>query len=414
MSGDEGGRLAGLLIRRERLRRDWSQAGLCRGVCAVSYLSKIEQGKAEASPEVIRQLFARLDIVWDTEEDARTRDWIEAGYAKLLGAQWAAFYAWNAALREREPLLRNGRFAADVLVLGAFAGGRKPVDVGLEPFLDARQLALQRAMQGRFPEAVSLCPHPFFWLLHGRTLYRTGRYSAALEALQKAYHGAAEAGYAHIMMESRTFTGNCYSDMDDFSRMMEHYAVAGRLAEALGAAETQEVIRYNMAATQLTLGHAREAYDYYSGRKQHTAMSLHKLAVSCEALGLREEARAALDAAEDAVNAAEEALGAAEDAADAGADALGAAEEALGAGTDMAPSLAREILRLVRYRLDHEDPLSDARYGEKLLSCFARIRRELPVGYAAFHLPWVLAWHKANRQYKQACALLEEFSSKRK
>lgn len=36
MSGDEGGRLAGLLIRRERLRRDWSQAGLCRGVCAVS------------------------------------------------------------------------------------------------------------------------------------------------------------------------------------------------------------------------------------------------------------------------------------------------------------------------------------------------------------------------------------------
>lgn len=58
--------------------------------------------------------------------------------------------------------------------------------------------------------------------------------------------------------------------------------------------------------------------------------------------------------------------------------------------------------------------LSDARYGEKLLSCFARIRRELPVGYAAFHLPWVLAWHKANRQYKQACALLEEFSSKRK
>lgn len=166
------------------------------------------------------------------------------------------FMPGTRPLREREPLLRNGRFAADVLVLGAFAGGRKPVDVGLEPFLDARQLALQRAMQGRFPEAVSLCPHSFFWLLHGRTLYRTGRYSAALEALQKAYHGAAEAGYAHIMMESRAFTGNCYSDMGDFSRMMEHYAVAGRLAEALGAAETQEVIRYNMAATQLTLGHA--------------------------------------------------------------------------------------------------------------------------------------------------------------
>ena len=38
--------LCGFLLRRERVRRGWSQDGLCRGICAVSYLSKIEQGKA--------------------------------------------------------------------------------------------------------------------------------------------------------------------------------------------------------------------------------------------------------------------------------------------------------------------------------------------------------------------------------
>ena len=32
----------GILIRRERLRQNYSQEGLCRGICAVSYLSKIE------------------------------------------------------------------------------------------------------------------------------------------------------------------------------------------------------------------------------------------------------------------------------------------------------------------------------------------------------------------------------------
>ena len=37
----------GTLICRERLRRNWSQEGLCRGICAVSYLSKIEKGRAE-------------------------------------------------------------------------------------------------------------------------------------------------------------------------------------------------------------------------------------------------------------------------------------------------------------------------------------------------------------------------------
>ena len=52
----KGGGIAGLLIRQARLGRDWSQEGLCRGICAPSYLSKIEQGKAVPSPEVAKLL----------------------------------------------------------------------------------------------------------------------------------------------------------------------------------------------------------------------------------------------------------------------------------------------------------------------------------------------------------------------
>lgn len=50
------GNFVGTLIRRERLRQNLSQEGLCRGVCAVSYLSKIEQGKAEAGDDVLLPL----------------------------------------------------------------------------------------------------------------------------------------------------------------------------------------------------------------------------------------------------------------------------------------------------------------------------------------------------------------------
>ena len=60
--------ISGLLIRRERLRRDWSQEGVCRGICAVSYLSKVEQGKAQASEEVLRALFDRLELPWELDE----------------------------------------------------------------------------------------------------------------------------------------------------------------------------------------------------------------------------------------------------------------------------------------------------------------------------------------------------------
>ena len=43
----------GFVIRRERIARGWSQQGLCKGICAVSYLSKIEQGQAAPSQEAV-------------------------------------------------------------------------------------------------------------------------------------------------------------------------------------------------------------------------------------------------------------------------------------------------------------------------------------------------------------------------
>ena len=41
-----GQKLQGFIIRKYRQERKWSQSSLCRGICAVSYLSKIVQGKA--------------------------------------------------------------------------------------------------------------------------------------------------------------------------------------------------------------------------------------------------------------------------------------------------------------------------------------------------------------------------------
>ena len=54
----------GALVRRERLARDWSLKGLAHGICAVSYLSKIERGEADPSPEVTGALLERLGIAW--------------------------------------------------------------------------------------------------------------------------------------------------------------------------------------------------------------------------------------------------------------------------------------------------------------------------------------------------------------
>ena len=68
-----------------------------------------------------------------------------------------------------------------------------------------------------------------------------------------------------------------------------------------------------------------------------------------------------------------------------------------------------KMLAVVRFRLAHPDYLHCDAYGALLLDCFACCRTRLPQGYAAFHLPWVVEWYTAARQYKKVCELLTEF-----
>lgn len=107
-------------------------------------------------------------------------------------------------------------------------------------------------------------------------------------------------------------------------------------------------------------------------------LDLHKLAICHEQLGHREQALTAVQQA-----------------------------ELLSSG-----EIERQMLALVRYRLEHPGYLHDSTYGTQLLDCFQHLRDTYPMGFIRFHLPWVLAWYKANRQYRQACRLLEEFPAK--
>ena len=114
--------ISGLLIRRERLRRDWSQEGVCRGICAVSYLSKVEQGKAQASEEVLRALFARLDIPW--ELDAADAAALAECRERLRMGDDGGFHARFDALAPCAESLRRGRLAGEYALLAAFRQDR--------------------------------------------------------------------------------------------------------------------------------------------------------------------------------------------------------------------------------------------------------------------------------------------------
>ena len=238
-------------------------------------------------------------------------------------------------------------------------------------------------LEGRHEEAALLYPAAVIRLWQGAYLYARGRYAAATEALRAACDAAAAEGYAHIMMNCRVYLGNCCSDSGDLERMRQHYAIAQRLALALGDQDILSTIRYNEAATKIECGDFAAAYAYFAALEKPDALALHKKAVCCEALGRRDEALTALAQAEAMLP------------------------------EDEAHAPERQMLALVRYRVETPDYLRDERYGTLLTDCFALLRRERGAGYARFHLKWMLEWYKANRRYREACALLEDFPAER-
>ena len=383
-------KVTGFIIRRERMRRDWSQDGLCRGICAASYLSKIEQGRVEASEDILRLLYERLELPWYGGESAMSGlSGLDELYELAYSGEFEVLREKISALAPENAALLQSPAAPDIAVLDAAANWRggtdAGVDAGMEQYLSPRGLALLRLMQDRDAEAAAICPSALCSYWAGVAQYESGRsYTAAVENLQRAYSLAAGEGRARLMMLSRAYIGNCYCNQLDVENMEAHYTVAERLATALHDAGMLASIRYNRAATALETGDYESAYRYFSALEEPTAMALHKLAICCEKLGRRDEAFSALNRA-------------------------AAVED-----THMPAGLAEEMLSLVRRRLENPDYLRDADYGAALLDCFERCRRELPIGYAGFHLPWLLEWYTANRQYKLAYELMNEFPIKLK
>ena len=369
---------AGFLLRQQRLARDWSQEGLCRGICTVSYLSKIEQGRAEPSEEILGMLMERLGIVWRDDGDEE-RALVERGYETLLSED-PGFPALVKELGARG--LAYSTFGADFLLLEQFTLEQsRPLEEALEGCMDSRQLSLQRLLQGRCEEAARLLPCGFVLCAAGHRAYYDGNLIRALEWMHQAYHRAAGEGHPRIMLHSRIVMGNCYSNQRAIGPMLEHYRVARNLAMALGDRDNLRSIDYNIAASRLEAGEYREALGFFESLEAPRRMELHKKAICLEKLGRYQEAMETL-------------------------------ELARGLESDgwMPEGLEEQMLELVALRLTDEAYLKSETYGKKLMDCFARCREELPSGYAAFHLPWVMEWLRAGRKYRQALELMEEFS----
>ncbi len=365
------------LIRQKRMEKNWSQEGLCKGICTASYLSKIEQGKAEPSDEVLELLLSRMGVAWNRDENDCDGQMVEDAYEYLLSGdrEKLAELVRDPAWKQYE----NSSWGLDYYLLNQYGLMHlDPVDDSLEGCMDHRQLALQRNLQGRWEEALSLYPCSFLYESAGSRCYRDGNVTKAMELLQAANELACQEGSVQIMLSARITMGSCFSNLQDYNSMFTHYKAAKRLACALGAADVVEDISYNIAATQIELGQYRQALDYFEHHQNRDAMRQHKLAICYEKLGYTQKAL-------DAIN------------------------EACSLEHTLPEHAAEKICRVVQLRLSDVHYLDSEEYGNALLDCFETCKKHLAAGYCIFHMPWMLEWFEHHRQYKRAYELLRDF-----
>lgn len=369
--------VAGQLLRSMRLEKNWSQETLCHGICAVSYLSKIEQGKVDVNHRILEDLFARLNVQWkDSPEGKALRDDL---YESVFSGDHNESKRLLDILESNWETLAFGPYYADFVVLRAFCKhDPQLIHKDLTPLLDNRQKALVAILDDRDAESYRIYPCALTAACAGEASFLSGNYTNALEYYQITCDLAAQQGYVYLLMLSHHTMAACYADMRNIDAMTRHGRIAARIARAVGDREILDTLQYNEAATKVEFGDFESGYVYFSGLKSPRVLDLHKLAVCCEGLGKVHE----------------------------GIEALNQAEQ-----ISCTNPLEREMCAIVRYRLEHPDYLSDDTYGQLLLSTFQKIKTELHPGFERFHLSWVTEWLCSNRQYRKAFEVLQNFTN---
>lgn len=396
--------LAGFRLRQARLAQNLSQAGLCRGICAVSYLSKIEQGRAEPGADILRLLFARLRIVY--EDDPA---FIAQGRAllrrlterSLLGEDCAAEEAQLAALGER---LDRSPLSLDYRLVRALRAPDEEVLPRLRalepyvPYMDEGAQFLCALLHGlhdpleealvRLRQADALRPCSVVSSAAAARLFCAGRCQEALRHCAQGYARAAEEGCLPMMRELSLTEANCYANLFNHTLMLRAFARTAALCQDDESLLAQ--IDYNIGASFLEKQRWSEALEHleraraYDGRPgvsrsaHDRCMTLHKLAICLLELGRRDEALQRLAEAE---------------------------TEAAGL-----PAPYRDMLRLValRARPGYND---DDEYFELLQTlCGTLGCGTLHAGFRQFHRLFLLEALTHRRRYREAYLLAREMN----
>lgn len=393
----------GFLLKYYRLKNNLSQEGICKGICTVSYLSKIENGTAQPSQEIIEQLFAVLGIntYWDDALLADTKKLFEAYFDKIFFledvSQEAEKIKASMDTLEISPLyidfqlfkIQEAALHSDLIEIRQRLDELKP----FLPYIDENkrvfyELAVGDAYEDEeaYLRADAFSPCYYCKYKLANLYYVKGQYQKALQYCAKAYELAAYEGNIAIMSEMSLTEGNCYCNLHQIDLMVQSFN------RCLNLNRNNDLllksIYYNIGSTYLEVGNDQKALEYLklSEGDQINALdkflTYHKLAMvycnlnqSANSLAYAEKAEAILEQ---------------------------------GLIYDGYEDIYEKMIKIIRMMINHD---LGEEYLQILKEVYDECGKRIIYGYQQFYGLILIKAYKANRRYKEALSLYQQMQN---
>lgn len=389
--------MMGYLIRSNRIKQKMSQAELCKGICAISYLSKIEAGTAEPNEVIVDKLFKNLGITYNNDPEMIDE------YKELFRRYFDAYFHNEKVVDIEEKIYKNKDKIQDSPLIMDYqlfciyqASDDKRVAYKLlrgmdsfKEYLNDEMSFLYYMAKGRLMPSYEQRTRAYIRarqikdcaLCYEALMYETYNSGAYMEALRYC-----KAGYAHAMDEGfilmarklSFLEARCYGKMGDTEAMLMAYNRTKELYR--GDERMAATIDYNIAMSYIMKKRYDDAIAYLLSalKKEQDDLAMffinHRLAYAYKALD------------EDKI----------------GSIYLSVAE-------NYARKLGGVYVEMVQLaNIYYSGEFADNKeYGELLMKLY-NMGDEYGTEFAEFYRPYVIDYLKRNRKYKEALRLMEE------
>lgn len=389
-------RMVGFLIRNNRIKKGMSQDQLCKDICAVSYLSKIEKGVAQPNPEIVNQLFERLNMKYEEGEGFVKK------YRSLIYKYFDAYFHQEATIEYEEEIfkarkeLANSELNISYQLFCLYQAGSSDDGIvkkilrdlqAFREYMREEEAFLYEMARGMFSKdawirkdslikAEHIMPNSLVSEALMYEHYYMGEYQEALNYCHSGYERAMREGFLLVAKQISFLEGVCYANLHNLELMLKAYNRSKELSR--GEMAVLASIDYNIGTAYVENAKWEEAIPYLLAaleeEKNETSVFLicHKLALAYEQGGQTEEGRKYL-------------------------------ERALSLAKKCEP-VHQEMIRFVELRYT-QDYLNNEEYATLLME-LSDMKEEMGDDFVRFHKPYMVEWLKSKRKYKEAYELV--------